>query len=117
MITFTIPGPPVPKERARRARNGRWYTPTRTRDYESLVGSCGRHAGCRARLGPVRMTVAVYWPDNRRRDLDNAVKSIADGLNGIAYEDDAQITGWNITAHLDRLNPRAVVTVEYANDL
>ena len=35
---FVVPGPPVPKQWARRDARGRWYTPTRTRRYEEEGG-------------------------------------------------------------------------------
>lgn len=68
-------------------------------------------AAVRPFRGPVTMEVEIYWPDKRRRDLDNTVKSICDALNGIAYEDDSQIVQLLTTKHLDRDNPRAVITI------
>lgn len=112
-LTFTVPGPPVPKERARRAPNGRWYTPTKTRDYERLVASCALHVGAKPKTGPVHITLAIFWPDRRSRDADNVLKSIQDGLNGIAYDDDRQVIGFTVTTELDRSKPRAVVSVRY----
>lgn len=112
-LTFTVPGPPVPKERARRAPNGRWYTPTKTRDYERLVASCALHAGAKPKTGPVHITLAIFWPDRRSRDADNVLKSVQDGLNGIAYDDDRQVIGFTVTTDLDRSKPRAVVSVRY----
>lgn len=112
-ISFTVPGTPVPKQRPRMGQGGRWYTPSKTKHYEQLVASCALHAGARPWRHPARLTIEIYWPDNRRRDLDNAAKSIGDGLNGIAYDDDSQLIELNVSAHLDRITPRAVVTVEY----
>jgi crossover junction endodeoxyribonuclease RusA len=38
------------------------------------------------------MDVKVYPPDNRRRDVDNVLKSLVDALErGGAYGDDSQI--------------------------
>lgn len=39
-IRFEVPGPPRPKQRARRGTGGRWYTPAQTRDYERHVAMC-----------------------------------------------------------------------------
>lgn len=113
VFTFTVPGPPVPKQRARRAPNGVWYTPTKTRDYERLVASCALHAGAKPKTGPVHITLAIFWPDRRSRDADNVLKSIQDGLNSIAYDDDRQVIGFTVTTELDRSKPRAVVSVRY----
>jgi Holliday junction resolvase RusA-like endonuclease len=51
-------------------------------------------------------------PDKRRRDADNCVKSICDGLNGVLWDDDAQVVEMSVRKDLDRDNPRAEVTVE-----
>jgi Holliday junction resolvase RusA-like endonuclease len=43
-------------------------------------------------LGRLAITVDLYPPDRRRRDLDNALKALLDALqHGGAYHDDAQI--------------------------
>lgn len=111
-IEFVIPGCPVPKQRPRRARNGAWYTPARTKKYEAAVAMIAANLNVRPATGPIRMMVDIYWPDRRRRDLDNAAKSIADALNGITYVDDSQIKELTLRAHLDRAYPRAVVRLE-----
>jgi crossover junction endodeoxyribonuclease RusA len=41
--------------------------------------------------GAVSVTLRLWFPDRRRRDLDNVAKSVLDGLNGVAYADDSQI--------------------------
>ena len=63
--------------------------------------------------GPVRMTVAFHEPDARRRDPSNLVKLCEDVLTGLAYDDDSQICEmtWK-RAGIDRLVPRAVITIE-----
>lgn len=111
-FSLTVPGCPVPKQRARRAKNGTWYTPTRTKKYEEEVATIALSHNMRPATEPVRMTIDIYWPDKRRRDLDNACKSIGDALNGIAYEDDSQIAEIIMRAHLDRERPRAEVVIE-----
>ena len=110
-MKFIIPGKPQPKERPRRTPNGTWYTPTKTRNYERMVGMCALDAGVNFK-GPVSVQIDIYWPDRRRRDLDNAAKSICDAMNGIVYSDDSQIQELKITANIDRDNPRAEVSVE-----
>jgi crossover junction endodeoxyribonuclease RusA len=109
-LSFTVPGKPQPKERPRRAKSGTWYTPSKTKKYERLVAMCAMADGVRF-SGPVKVRIAIYWPDRRKRDLDNAAKSICDGMNGVVYADDSQITEMHITADTDRDAPRAEVTV------
>ena len=113
---FQVAGKVQPKQRPRRSSNGRWYTPSDTADYEERVAWYARGAGVRVIEGPVRLSIDIYWPDRRRRDLDNGGKSIADALNGIAYEDDYQIVEKRLTKRLDRDNPRAEIVVEALED-
>ena len=112
-ITFEVPGSPVPKQRARRGRSGRWYTPQATRSYEAKVGWMAKAAGIHApHDGPVGLKVRLWFPDRRRRDADNVVKAIMDALNGLAYSDDSQVIELFVSRQIDRQRPRAEVTVE-----
>ncbi len=122
MIAFTIPGAPQGKARARTCRNGHTYTPDNTVLYENLVKTeflrqCGR--GQRIRSDDTRRAIsmqitAVYpvpasYPKRdkaaalagdllptKKPDADNVAKVIADALNGLAYDDDAQITDLSV---------------------
>ena len=100
MIAFTIPGRPVPKARPRlgvRGRKAYVYTPPETREYERLVGWVAKSAGCRPVEGPVSVALSVYVKG--RLDADNIAKSILDGLNGVAYEDDDQVIELLVRKH------------------
>ena len=70
-------------------------------------------AGTTPVSGPVRMTIAFHEPDKRRRDPGNLTKHVEDVLSGLAYDDDSQICEmtWK-RAGIDRLVPRAVITIE-----
>lgn len=37
------------------------------------------------------VSVAVTWPDAKRRDIDNAAKQVLDALTGLAWADDSQV--------------------------
>ena len=89
--TFTVIGPPVAKQRPRRAANGHWYTPKRTVDYEQAVAWEAKAAG--VKLDPKkRYTVRIrFHLSTRRSDLDNLTKSILDGLNRMGDWDDRQV--------------------------
>ncbi len=55
--------------------------------------------------GPMSLKIDLYWPDNRRHDLDN-IKGLLDALTGILYEDDCQITELHLSKSIDKKNPR-----------
>ncbi len=65
-VCFTVPGKPQGKARPRFTRSGHTYTPGSTAAFD------------------VR-----YVP--KKPDCDNIAKIILDALNGLAYDDDAQV--------------------------
>ncbi len=119
-MRFVIPGPPIPKARARtvRLKNGgvASYTPDSTAAYARKVAMCARTAGVRRIEGGVYVGIYFYLPDRRVRDLDNLQKSIWDALQGIAYENDNQIEESQSKKLWDPAHPRAVVTIEALPD-
>lgn len=50
--------------------------------------------------------VEVYWPDRKRRDVENLGKLLWDSLEGIVYEDDSWILPRYMDFAVDRENPR-----------
>jgi Holliday junction resolvase RusA-like endonuclease len=131
-VTITIPGAPKGKGRPRATRRGVMYTPAETRSREGVVAALamqamnGRHAFC----GPVAMDVRVVcpipksWPKKRQAaalvgaelptgkpDLDNVLKLVLDGLNGIAFADDAQVVAFGELRKVYGPQPVTVVTV------
>lgn len=99
--SFRVESRPVPKARPRVAR-GHAYTPKRTKDYEEIVRIAYKKAGGTKLEGAVFMRIGavykapkkslLYHNRTKKPDLDNIAKAIMDGLNGIAYEDDAQVS-------------------------
>ena len=107
-LTFAVPGKPVPKQRPRMTRSGSVYTPAATTRYERLVAKHARAAGAAPMTGPVAVDISVRFPipkswtkarrlaadggpHTQRPDIDNLQKSVLDGLNGVAFSDDAQV--------------------------
>jgi Holliday junction resolvase RusA-like endonuclease len=115
-VTFKIYGDPVAKGRPRFTKTGRTYTPKKTHDYESEVAMMAKAAmGSSEPLEtPVEVFVYVTFPipasyskkrawdclngsekHTKRPDLDNCIKAVTDGMNGVVYKDDCQITGFH----------------------
>lgn len=117
-LSFVIDGKPQGKQRARMGKGGRWYTPRETVVYENTISAAALaalYAGGLGRRydGPVTVTVSCYFPDARRRDVDNVLKCVLDGLNGFVYADDCQVQTATVTKAIDRERPRTEVVVTY----
>lgn len=109
---MTVPGAPVPKLRHRDGRNGQKYTPQKTVDYEKIIRDMARiyHKGePTARpcslfvtfLMPIPTSyskkkreelLSTSWHHTKKPDVTNLVKSIEDGLNGVVWVDDSQVS-------------------------
>ena len=110
-IMITIPGPPVAKGRPRMTRQGRAYTPAKTRAAEGYMRhAISAQAGQPLLTGPLSVSVLAMlpipasWPKHKRADAaagvlrptgkpdaDNLAKSICDAANGLLWADDGQI--------------------------
>jgi Holliday junction resolvase RusA-like endonuclease len=91
-VTFTVIGPPRPKERPRVTSRGT-FTPARTLQYERAVAAVGSlHCGPGwDRDGMYYVRFVFVFASRRRRDVDNCLKAALDGLNGVAWRDDEQV--------------------------
>jgi crossover junction endodeoxyribonuclease RusA len=112
-LQMTVPGRPVPKARPRMGANGHVYTPAETKAAEGAIGWAARSIlrGRRPASGPLLVTAVFYVADRRRRDVDNLLKTVMDGLNRIAWDDDSQVVQVSALIVLDRLDPHTEVTV------
>ena len=111
---FEVPGKIIGKGRPRlNSYTGVVYTPTRTKDYESLVEQYFllKYPRFKALEGRIKVNIIAYFsiPKTTRKsdinemlennisptkkpDIDNIVKSILDSMNKFAFKDDNQIT-------------------------
>lgn len=142
LVRFEIPGLPKGKGRPRFNRaTGAAYTPDSTASYENLVKVLAMKAfpfpPCNNAVGvtvycytpmpkttPKKILEALQsqggqCPSTKRPDLDNVVKAITDGMNGVVYSDDALITYLYAVKFLvsPREAPRVVVLVHVAERL
>ena len=132
-IEFTIHGKPQAKGRPRFARMGNFvktYTPKDSATYENLVRTEFVQVFNGAPLsGPIRLDMKAYFPMpksmrkadreqarfeqlplTKKPDIDNLVKSVLDGLNTVAFEDDKQVYAITCSKWYS-LQPRTEVTV------
>ena len=109
---FCVAGPPVPKGRPRLGRGGHVFTPLRTTEYEELVKATALEArpSCWERSGRFDVTIELKLKINRG-DIDNYIKAILDGCNGIAWVDDCQVVRILAEKKLDKKQPEAKILI------
>lgn len=136
-VTFSIPGDPQGKARARvvRTKTGRSisYTPDKTAAYEKLACQCYQNQVGGWKFPPdcpLRVEITAFFsiPKSKSKrekeqmregellpikkpDADNITKIICDALNGVAYADDKQITSLTIDK-VYSLEPKVIVEIE-----
>lgn len=106
-VSFDVFGKVRGKGRPRFTSGGRPYTPKATRDYERTIREAYENAPGRPPepfSGPIAVSIMTYRqlpksaqkgvlsdPDTHKPDIDNVAKIVLDALNGVAWEDDAQV--------------------------
>lgn len=108
-VEFVIHGRPYAKKRVRFSRaSGRAYDPKSNQSFEQQVGIMAMQHFNKPWEGPIRLTVkatfkvAKSWSKKKtllllggwhtqKPDGDNICKAVMDGLNRIAWGDDAQV--------------------------
>ena len=118
-IKFFVAGQPLPKARPRvfemRSGKRRAITPGTTRDWSALIGwTCRNHlySGDLFR-GAVALSCSFARKGKRRADLDNMVKAVMDGLNGVIWVDDSQVTQLTASVIYSQSAPGVWITIEY----
>lgn len=129
-VVFIIKGEPKGKGRPRFTKTGRVYTPTETAQYESLVGLSYRNSAKGYKFtSPVKVTVKAFHKPpkvskrktedmlngrilpTKKPDPDNIAKIILDGLNKVAWDDDAQVVEMMVTKRYAQ-EPLVAVIIE-----
>lgn len=103
--TITVKGEPVPKARPR-VVNGHAFTPAKTKHQEAEIAlEWVRKYGNVKTDKPIYVEVLFCMRKpkgkttlhvQKRPDIDNLIKTVLDGLNDVAYNDDKQV--FRITA-------------------
>lgn len=127
-IEFTINGECVPKARPRFSKYGHVYTTPKTRAYEKIVKTTAIDNNVPCITTALKIKIMVYksipksFSKVKRKqanegkifpvvkpDIDNYVKSVLDGLNGVLFVDDKQIVDFRAVKRYSD-NPRVEVT-------
>ena len=122
-VTFTVPGEPKSKSRHRTGvRGGKivHYKDDATARAQDAVGVYYRQ-----KRGPGKpdgvsgfgVSMVFNVGTRQRRDVDNFVKLILDGLTGFAWADDSQVTEISARIRHGDADPRSEVTVYGTDDL
>jgi hypothetical protein len=105
MIDLVIYGKPIGKARPRFGRNKHTgkvvtFTPQQTKNYEQEIATTAQCAmfGKELMEGPLKVEIKAFFFHKTkegfhvsRPDLDNIIKAILDGLNGVVFKDDASV--------------------------
>lgn len=131
-VTIEIMGKPCSKGRPRFQRVGnyvRTYTPDKTVEYENLVRLAWMQSGAEKLEGKVSANITAHFPIpksvskkkrvlmdgscyDKKPDCDNIAKIILDSLNGVAYDDDAQVVSLCVTKLYDADESKVVVVLQ-----
>lgn len=87
LVKKTLPYPPTVNHYYARQKNGATYIGLEGKAYRSAVSYC--FIKTKKLTGKLRVSIDVYPPDKRRRDLDNLNKCLLDSLQcaGIIKDD------------------------------
>lgn len=124
MIHFFAPGEPQAKARAKARIVGKgakqfvqMYTPKHTVSYETAIATLAKQQMAMREVtkAPVKLDLVLFfeipksWPiwkqeaalthhiaHTTKPDADNVVKAIKDALNGVVWQDDAQVCQVNV---------------------
>jgi Holliday junction resolvase RusA-like endonuclease len=124
---------PTPKGRPRVLRTGRPYTPKKTQQAEALLRGSAQAAELKCYPAGVPLWVSMQFdipmpkswskkkraemlnkPHTQKPDLDNLLKLVEDALNGVVWEDDAQIASYGFVAKYWTCDPVGYVKLVVA---
>lgn len=113
---WSVSGEPISKARARFTKFGSKtvaYTPEKTKQGEHRVAWEFRAAGGRFNKDTetaYAVHATFFNGTMQRRDVDNMLKLILDGLNGVAYPDDTQVLEvWGRKAKVEKADARTEI--------
>ena len=136
MVTFTIPGAPVAKPRAKGYFNQKtghlhhyYKNDKELKGFEQMIRLKAEEHFPKPLTGPVFLSAQfllprpknMMWktkpmprvPCPKRPDGDNLVKTLKDALNGVAYLDDGQVTELHVWKdyHAGDEGPKTIIEI------
>ena len=134
-IKIIVPGVPVAKGRPKFRKVGRFvqtYTPAKTHKAEKWIADCFKAQVLKVpkEYDELYLTCNFFMPfpkstskkrqgewherkgHTKRPDLDNLVKTVCDGLNGVAFSDDSAIVCMDV-AKVYSKEPRTEIYITY----
>ena len=112
MIEVELPYPPSVNNYWRHV-GPRVLISRRGRAFRKVVRSTLAGLGVRPLTGKLRVHIELHPPDRRRRDVDNALKSLLDALeHGGAYLDDGQIVKLDVEKRQPVTGGKCIVRIE-----
>jgi len=99
MVKLTIPGwAPSVNHSWFRSKTGKVFLTQAGKKFRSLVGFFVQQDRVKGELpkepltGPLQLTLTLWVPDHRKRDIDNSNKALLDALtHAKIWEDDSQV--------------------------
>jgi Holliday junction resolvase RusA-like endonuclease/endogenous inhibitor of DNA gyrase (YacG/DUF329 family) len=109
-VQCVVPGVPLSKQRPRFVRKtGAVFTPRETRDREQTIGAYAQLNAGWAKPDAVSafgVRVVFYVANAQRKDTDNMLKLVLDGLTKIIWADDSQVGEVMAWKREDHAQPR-----------
>lgn len=94
---------PAPRPKFKTSESGKKYTymPKEYQEFKKLIGYAARTVtGGVILTSPIKLDITfrknLEVTNRKFGDIDNLAKSVLDGLNGVLFKDDSQVTGLSL---------------------
>lgn len=122
LIDISVPIDPVPASRPRVTGKGWSYYPKPYTRFKSEFRKTVERMMIRKMAGSLMVSLMVYVRKPKttkltapKPDVDNYAKAVLDGLNGVAWCDDSQVTDLSVSKRWTDGEPRIDILVQPAN--
>ena len=110
--TIKIDGDPVSVNQAyERGRGHHLFMTDMAHDWkETVFWSCKNQFKKPLIVDELRLDITLFFTNKRRRDIDNYLKLLLDGMTGVVFKDDSQIQEYTIRKQIAE-KPGVFVTI------